>query len=310
MIIELDGSISGIAYVDLRSMNGRQFGSLSMNGGSNYFTDADGSVVSTSQRSNTNGKNKASTILDVKIDNPTESFQSVFHDNTHVQHEYIENVEYNVSGLYPYQAFYQMGNLRNVVIGTGVTLTSTNAEKMFNECARLIKAPELNTSNITNMKSMFNGCDSLKYIPDYDTSNVTNFEGVFAHCRSLENYPNFDTSAGTDFSTMFYQNVQMTSAPSGYNFDNGTDFASMFYNCHRLGACPPIDFSNATSLNSMFSYCASLKYVPKINAPNLTSNGLYQTFWTCRALEKIEIGDIGSANNFYRLFNNCSDLKK
>ena len=310
VIIQLDGSASGIAYLDLRSMNGKDFGSVSTQGVSNYFTDADGSVVSTTQRSHTISKNKATTILDVRIDSPTQAFNSVFAFNNYTQHEYLENVEYNVSGLYPYQTFYQMSNLRNVVIGSGTTLTSTDARQMFNGCTRLIKAPELNTSNITNMGAMFAGCQSLKYIPDYDTSNVTNFNNVFGYCKSLENYPNFDTSAGTDFGNMFYQNIQLTSVPSGYNFQSGTNFGSMFYNCHRLGAAPPIDLSNATSINSMFSYCTSLKYVPKINAPNLASNGLRQTFWGCQSLEKIEIGDVGSANDFYRLFRSCVNLKK
>lgn len=312
VVIELDGSTSGISYVDLRSMNGKDFGSISTQGVSNYFTDADGSVVSTTQRSFTtnSGKRKATTILDVRIDNPTEAFQSVFANNNYTEHEYIENVEYNVSGLYPYQTFYQMGNLRNAVIGSGTTLTSTDARDMFHGCTRLVKAPELNTSNITNMGSMFNGCESLKYIPDYDTSNVTSFNAVFAHCKSLENYPNFDTSAGTDFSSMFYQNIQLTSAPSGYNFDNGTNFASMFYNCHRLGAAPPIDLSNATGISSMFGYCSSLKYVPKINAPNLSSNGFSQTFWGCSLLDRIEIGDVGAATSFLRLFRDCTSLKK
>jgi len=308
VIIQLDGSASGISYFDAIGLNGSKFGSVSKNGVAAYYIDEYGSGIETTSRSVTSAGGSNSTLLDLHVHN-SEGISFDFYSWNTSSHKNIENITLDVSGLYPAEAFDYLYGLRNVYFASGMTLTSTNASSMFLNCYRLTKVSDFDTSNVTNFSSMFNGCRNLSEIPSIDTSNGTTFSAMFSNCRSVDNIPVLDLSNGTEFNSMFHTNIQLTSLPSGLDFSNGQNFSAMFKECYRLQAVPrTIDFSNATNTSSMFYDCRNLKSIPAINAPNLTS--ATAMFQNCMNLQEVEVQDFGSATNLSNLFQGCYSLKK
>lgn len=62
----------------------------------------------------------------------------------------------------------------------------------FQDCAALVTAPEMDTSQVTSAQYLFSGCTSLETVPPYDTSNVYDPSGMFYNCFSLKAIPPLD----------------------------------------------------------------------------------------------------------------------
>jgi len=294
VIIQLDASVSGMAYVDIGGLGGSSFGYYS-----DEYVDRDGYA---------DNRYLSSTLLDLVVRGSsitnfyTGNYRSVNHKN-------LQSVVLDVASIHTASyLFYNCQDLRNIEIASGAMSSQTNFQSTFGGCWSLTEAPYMDTSNATGVYSMFGGCRNLKTVPVYDTSNVTDFTSMFTACWSLYNFPQLDYSNGTKFTSTFNTCYSLTSLPSG-NFNGATHYDSMFSSCYRLLASPPIDFSNALTINSIYYSCDKLKIAPKINAPNLT--GLYSCqaiFQGCNSIEKIHIQDVGNTTSLNNAFAGCNSL--
>lgn len=105
----------------------------------------------------------------------------------------------------------------------------TDFSYCFQECRKLIKAPELDTSKSTNFSAMFAGDIKLESVPLYDTSNGKNFSYMFQGVNSLEEVPQLNTANGQLFNYMF-------------GFQTGTA---------KLKTIPKLDMSSAINISKM-----------------------------------------------------------
>lgn len=297
VVIQLDASVSGMAYVDIAGLAGAYFGDHS-----DEYVDR--GVLATSH-------NQSSTLLDLVVRG---SSITNFNMGNYQQcrHRNLQSVVLDVPSVHTAAyMFLSAQDLRNVEIASGAISSQTNLESMFNGCSSLTEAPYFDTSSATGCRNMFANCFDIKSIPTYNTSNVTNFESFFISCRSLVDIPEIDTSNGTRFNSMFAYMHSITKIPSGMDFSNGQYFTSLFSRCNRLKYVPDIDFSNAIQMSNAFYECPSLERVPKINAPNL--NGTYafrEVFLSCYNLKEIHIQDIGNSTDLYRTFASCISLEE
>ena len=297
VVIQLDASVSGMAYVDIGGLAGAYFGDYS-----DEYVDR-GSLANTNSQS--------STLLDLVVrgSSITNFYMGSYRD---CRHRNLQSAVLDVPSVHS-AAYMFIGaqDLRNVEIASGAISSQTTLENMFNGCSSLTEAPYFDTSSATNCRGMFSSCFDIKSIPTYNTSNVTNFESFFNSCRSLVDIPELDTSNGTHFNSMFASMHSITKIPSGMDFSNGQYFSSLFYRCNRLKYVPDIDFSSAIQMNAAFYECTSLERAPKINAPNLNgTQGFREVFLSCYNLKEIHIQDIGNSTDLYRTFQSCISLEE
>lgn len=106
----------------------------------------------------------------------------------------------------------------------------TDMSRMFSDCTKLTKLPDIDTSNVTTMSNMLYNATSITDIPKYDTSKVTDFS-YFLYLVPIETFPELDTS-------------------SAKNINN------MFYNCSKLTYIPALYGGNLTHINYLFGYSA------------------------------------------------------
>lgn len=88
---------------------------------------------------------------------------------------------------------------------TGCTLPPNkplSIQNIFNNCAVLVTAPKIDTSNVIDgANDMFNNCQSLESIPEYDFHNITSTWQSFRLCLALTNVGGFvGLKVSTDFS--------------------------------------------------------------------------------------------------------------
>lgn len=96
---------------------------------------------------------------------------------------------------------------------TGLTLPPNkplSCREMFNRCASLTSAPEMDTSYTTDMYWMFYGCSSLTTIPGMVTSNVNTMERMFEGCSSLTSIPEMMASNVTNATDMLHGCASLT----------------------------------------------------------------------------------------------------
>ena len=317
VVIQIDGSSSGIGYVSVTPLDGHNVGSISKtitnNNPEYYYQDVDGSFVNYRRTGNNYGyqdKTQSSPLLELIVKGPTITGVGIGSERR--RHKNCQRVELDVAAVSPYELFYDMNRLQEVVISSGATSSYNNFYRTFNGCTRLTEAPMLDMSNATGVYAMFASCVNLKQVPLYDTSNVAFFRSMLSRTTSLENIPELDVSNGTDFQSMFNSCYNLTTIPSGLDFSNGQNFESMFYQCTALQSVPKFDFSNATTLRSMFYDCRSLTGSFEIDAPNLTYYGLREAFNACVMIKKMHVKNIGGAKDLqysFRSFANCKSFK-
>lgn len=137
------------------------------------------------------------------------------------------------------------------------TSISTNFQYLFQNCAQMVTAPQLNTSNGDKFGHCFQGCQKLTDTPNWDFSNGTDFNNLFRSCNKLENFNTLNTSSGTNFSYMFMY-CAFTTAPQ-LNTSSGTNFTSMFARNPNLVTVPQLNVSSGTDFTQMFYNCSNLE---------------------------------------------------
>lgn len=130
----------------------------------------------------------------------------------------------------------------------------TDMSRMFSDCKKLIKLPDIDTSNVTTMSHMLYGATSITDIPKYDTSNVTNMSYMLYNATSITDIPKFDTSKVTDFNYFMYL-VPIETFPE-LDTSSARNMSSMFYSCSKLTYIPALHGGNLTSITSLFGYSA------------------------------------------------------
>lgn len=108
----------------------------------------------------------------------------------------------------------------------------TTLENMFSNCANLITAPNLDTSEVTNISRTFYYCGQLVEVPSYDLSNATNMSSAFEYCSKL-----------TDLSFM-----------ENWVYPKNVDMASMFANIYGLTKCPALYIEGNTSYYQSYPF--------------------------------------------------------
>ena len=102
----------------------------------------------------------------------------------------------------------------------------TDMSRMFSDCKKLAKLPDIDTSNVTTMSYMLYGATSITDIPKYDTSKVTDFSYLM-YLVPIETFPELDTSSAKNMSTMFYSCSKLTYIPALYG-GNLTNITTLF----------------------------------------------------------------------------------
>ncbi len=286
-LVTIDGTASGISYVDLSRLAGVRFEEEVVYGNYDY-----------------NYQNNR--LVDFEIGSPALTSLSFYHD--HARNQLLEHVKIvSHSGLSPYRFFQECQSLRSIEIPEDIFSGQTNFYATFGSCRELTHAPNFDTSSATGVQSMFSSCYNLVEVPDYYTSNVTNFNGMFAVCRALENYPNINTSNGVDFTSMFSSNHRMVELPD-YDFSNGQNFSTFTYRNFKLKMLPNnLKFENATNMNSCFYQCYDLRSA-EIDCRNVTN--FRETFNGCYSIEKIKISGLSNVLDMAAGFSSCLNLKK
>jgi surface protein len=294
-MIVLDGSASGIGYLDIAELNNAH---RPLTGQSNNY--------------------QAHNALDVHVEAPNIE-TLVCREHSWGEPVNIERLVINATGVFNVSSLCDgMRNLRVFEFPSGDTSSLTNFGSMFNACYNLTSVPELDTSSATSVAGMFSSCRSLKEIPQIDTSNVTNFSYFLNDCANVREIPSFDYSNGTNFLATFANMHRVKTVPSGLDFSSATDISSMFGGCDNLAAVPNNiydNFTNVTRAHGTFSSCRSLRSMPRIDLPNCT----YMRFFMqdCSSLESLHIGDVRSMptapydtnGNFREAFQNLTSCK-
>ena len=309
VIVQLDGSISGITHVNLQGMAGRNFGDTADYNDTDYYTDEYGNKVYDAPRNSNSISQQTSYILDVIISGA--NIDDVYLQSTDINRGNNTNCQraiLNVKSFSPYSTFRHHMNLEYVEFPSGATAGYSNFDLMFENCNKIKNLPFFDTSSATGVHAIFANCHSIESVPQYDFSNVTNFQSAFHRCLSLKNIPELDFSNGESFYSTFSYNHQLASIPSGVDFGTPTGCRDMFFYCYNLRRAPIIDLSDATDIRSMFYYCWSMGGSVTIDGPNITN--LSSCFYVCNNLEKIHIKSIGPVTDFTSFIRSCHDLKE
>ena len=284
VIIQVDGSLSGIGYVNLGYLNGYS------NPGRDSFYN--------------NGQ--TNDVLDVHIDAP-----DMF--NFYLSYSLdMENIHINCGQLTQNfnQRFSGLRSLRKIVIPSGCTSSVNSFDGAFGGCENLQELPMLDTSSVTNFNNAFNGCRNLRDFPPYNTSNVTVWNTAFAGCRSLRRLPDLDYRKASSLWNTFSSMDELRVVQSGILWPTGENISFDYtfqYDSNLIHVSDDISFDGASTMYQTFYNCKNLIKIPKINAPSATNLG--KLFQACSSIEKIEIGDISSATSLYESFNGCSSLR-
>lgn len=217
--------------------------------------------------------------------------------------EYVEisrpNVVITSSGPFQYLSAIKKFNLHS-------TISATSCKDLFLNCASLIEAPIINTTNCTDMSQMFAGCNNLITVPEYQTSNVTTMASMFSGCRYLTTVPNFNTSKVNSFASMFFNCASLITVPN-FNTEASGSMGSMFSNCYLLQSIPSFNTTNVTNFSYMFSGCYLLESIPNFNTSKGTN--FYSMFSYCTSLKIPPILDTSNGTTCQNMFDGCRSLR-
>lgn len=220
----------------------------------------------------------------------------------------------------------------------------------FNSSMGLLEVYSLDISALTSFGSMFNGCENLIIIQgteNWDTSNIKSMSGTFQSCKKLIslNCTNWDVSNVTSMTNIFYACDAITDLGdlSNWNVGKVTDFGFAFRRTGKLksignisnwnvskssgfrymffqSGITSIDMSNwvfdeektsTINFSGMFGDCKSLVEIRGIERlPMHRGNTLQQTFYNCKALTELNIGnwDVSNITNMQQAFSGCTSL--
>lgn len=92
-----------------------------------------------------------------------------------------------------------------------VEIIAPSIRGVFQDCAALTTAPEMDTGEVETMTDLFSGCSSLVNVPQYDTSQVKDMGSLFRNCTSLKSLPPIQAGMATGIFNMFGGCVSMES---------------------------------------------------------------------------------------------------
>lgn len=309
VIIQLDGSISGITFFSLERMAGAFFGDTYDYGKGDYYTDEYGNESSDNIRFQHHLNNQSSTVLDVVASGANiDDFTITSSAYQYGRHKNCQRIIANVGAFTPRYKFHLLPDLRHVEFPSGATAGVSNFEKMFWGAYSLKNPPFFDTSSATGVRDLFSGAHSLQEVPEYDFSNVTDFWGTFHRCLSLKEIPNLDFSNGKDFYATFSYNHQLTSLPSGFSFVNATGCRYMFQYCYNLKTVPKLVAPNLTNTQDMFYWCQSLRSKIEIDCPSLSS--VTNMFWATHSIKQIHIKKLGPITDFTSFVRGCINMEE
>ncbi|MCQ2209989.1 MAG: leucine-rich repeat protein [Paludibacteraceae bacterium] len=181
-------------------------------------------------------------------------------------------------------------------------------ERMFYNCKKLIKAPELPATQLANScyYYMFGGCNALTQAPELPATTLASscYEYMFYKC-GLTAAPELPATVMKDYCyyAMFSGCESLTEAPElpatqlAYSC-----YYYMFISCKALTQAPELP---ATQLADrcyfdMFGYCESLTHAPFLPATTLASECYNYIFVGCNNLEYVEVAftDWGENNKY------------
>lgn len=216
--------------------------------------------------------------------------------------------------------FQTCGNLQSI---EDIFTTSSLAQirEAFRGCNKLRTIPSFNTLGIVgpsgdierNFYFTFADCYSLISAPGLTTSNARRFDGAFNNCYSLKTAPSYDTTIATNLDQMFDGCINLDQT-SVYSISNVTSLAYMYRNCYNITS---VTFSNISLTNNvgthqMFNGCNKLR---KVSMPGIRLSQPSYMFEGCFSLTDIGTfsapavnSGVGSAQGYYRMFVNCSQL--
>lgn len=174
-------------------------------------------------------------------------------------------------------------------IPSGISVVSTSAMYMFNNCSALETISLIDTSNVIYMNYMFQNCYKLETIPLLNTSNVTSMNNMFLNCSALKTISLLDTSNVTNMGSMFRECLALQTIPL-LNTNKVTIMENMFYNCQHLDNVPQLDTSNVTNMMQMFYKCSRLTTIPQLNTSKVT--GMSNMFKDCTNLTNESVNNI------------------
>ena len=172
------------------------------------------------------------------------------------------------------------------------TINVKNAQYMFYEARRLIKAPLFNTKNIIHAESMFTNCENLESIPTYDMSNLLYAQGMFSGCKKLKSAKmnNINKLSNTESMYAICESLQSVQE---CDMSGVTAANRMFYGCIELTELPPLNTSNATNLKDICWGCKKLVTVPLIDMNSVTSSMFAENMFTgCEQLTNLTLKNI------------------
>lgn len=220
----------------------------------------------------------------------------------------------------------------------------------FASCMGLLEVYSLDISNLTSFASMFTGCENLTTIQgteNWNTTNIKSMSGTFQSCKKLKslNCTNWDVSNVTSMANIFYACDAITNLGdlSNWNVGKVTDFGFAFRRTGKLLSIGNISNWNVKNSNSfrymffqsgitsidMSNWVFDEKKTSTINfsgmfgdAKNLVEiiglerfpmhrgNTLQQTFYNCKALKELNIGnwDVSNITNMQQAFGGCTSL--
>lgn len=134
---------------------------------------------------------------------------------------------------------------------------TSNRQRLFEQCAKMIAIPFIETQGVRYMNGMFQNCYALVCVPPFDTQNVIDFSYMFYGCYSLVTTPKFDVSHAYTMSGMFQYCYSLVTCSLLFNKEQTIDnVGSMFAYCYSLNSISEI--YQASSVASSFYGCSSL----------------------------------------------------
>ena len=202
----------------------------------------------------------------------------------------------------------------------------TSFASMFSSCENLttIQGTEnWKTTNIKSMNSAFHSCKKLKSLncTNWDVSNVTSMGNIFYACDAitdLGDLSNWNVGKVTNFDFAFRRTGKLLSIGniSNWNVKSSSSFRYMFFQ----SGLTSIDMSNwvfdeektsTINFSGMFGDTKNLVKIMGLERfPMHRANTLQQTFYNCKALTELNIGnwDVSNITNMQQAFGGCTSL--
>lgn len=215
----------------------------------------------------------------------------------------------NITGNQDYNSIYAKFTMTGKVSASGsiMSMQSGNPQdksltyksefvRLFENCASLIKAPELPATTLTERcyMNLFVGCGLTEptALPA-TTLAVRCYQNLFNGCSSLTTAPALPATslAISCYANMFYGCSKLTTPPVLPATTLAEEcYQGMFYHCTSLTTAPALPATTLapTCYKHLFDGCTSLTKAPELKAETLVSNCYQNMFYGCSKLNYIK----------------------